>query len=85
MRAADALVPEELERLEAWVKEKTGASRLWQEQTAEGTKLNHNCVQLVGEKDSGPRPHTDSLRLCRYAAVLYLTPDAPREAGTSFY
>src|SRR4051794_31089027 len=37
MRAADALVPEELERVEAWVKEKTGASRLWQERTAEGT------------------------------------------------
>ncbi|WP_224362970.1 hypothetical protein [Hyalangium versicolor] len=85
MRAADALLPEELERVEAWVKEKTGATRLWAERTAEGTMLNHNCVQLVGEKDSGPRPHTDSLRLCRYAAVLYLTPDAPPEAGTSFY
>ena len=31
MRAADALLPEELERVEAWVKEKTGASRLWAE------------------------------------------------------
>lgn len=85
MRAADALLPDELERVEAWVKEQTGASRLWAETTPEGAKLNHNCVQLVAEKDSGPRPHTDSLRLCRYAAVLYLTPDAPRDAGTSFY
>lgn len=85
MRAADALLPEELERVETWVKEQTGATRLWQERTPEGTALNHNCVQLVGEKDSGPRPHTDSLRLCRYAAVLYLTPDAPPQAGTSFY
>lgn len=23
--------------------------------------------------------------MCRYAAVLYLTPDAPRDCGTSFY
>lgn len=85
MRAAQALLPEELAPLETWVKECTGASRLWQERTPEGTSLNHNVAQLVGEKESGPRPHTDSLRLCRYAAVLYLTPQAPKHTGTSFY
>ena len=30
-------------------------------------------------------PHTDSRALCRYAAVLYLNPDAPAHCGTSFY
>lgn len=85
MRSAQALLPEELEPLEAWVRKQTGASRLWQERTPEGTTLNHNVAQLVGEKESGPRPHTDSLRLCRYAAVLYLTPHAPKNSGTSFF
>ena len=85
MRSAQALLPEELEPLEAWVRKQTGVSRLWQERTPEGTSLNHNVAQLVGEKECGPKPHTDSLRLCRYAAVLYLTPQAPKSAGTSFF
>lgn len=84
MRTPQALLPEELAPVETWVKACTGARRLWQERTAEGT-LQHNVAQLVGEKESGPRPHTDSLRLCRYAAVLYLTPNAPSHAGTSFF
>lgn len=85
MRAAQALLPEELAHVEEWVKQQTGATRLWQERTPEGTTLNHNVAQLVGGKESGPRPHTDSLRLCRYAAVIYLSPEAPPNAGTSFY
>ena len=35
--------------------------------------------------ESGPRPHTDSRALCRYAAVIYLTPQPEADAGTSFY
>ncbi|MDE3244797.1 MAG: hypothetical protein KGN80_01830 [Acidobacteriota bacterium] len=85
MRAPNGLLAEELERVGAWVKEKTGAKKLWQETTPEGAMLNHNWIQLVGEKESGPRPHTDSRRLCRYAGVIYLSPKAPARAGTSFY
>ena len=50
-----------------------------------GARLNHNCVQVVGERECGPRPHTDSLALCRYAGVLYLNPGVPDDCGTSFY
>ena len=53
--------------------------------TPDGKTLNHNCVQVVGEREAGARPHTDSRALCRYAGVLYLTPDAPQDCGTSFY
>ena len=48
MRAIPALLPEELEPIEAWVKQQTGCKRLWQNPTAPGLTLNHNCVQLVG-------------------------------------
>ena len=47
--------------------------------------LNHNCIQVVGAGESEPRPHTDSRALCRYAAVLYLNPQAPKDCGTSFF
>ena len=40
---------------------------------------------ITGQDESGPKPHTDSRRLCRYAAVLYLNPEAPADCGTSFY
>ncbi len=85
MRSANALNAEELAMVEAWVKKMTGAKRLWQEATPEGATLNHNYVQLVGMAESGPRPHTDSTKLCRYAAVIYLTPNPDPDAGTSFY
>ncbi len=85
MRSPNALLPDELAHVDAWVKKVTGAKRLWQETTPDGFTLNHNYVQLVGMAESGPRPHTDSLKLCRYAAVIYLTPDAELDAGTSFY
>ena len=70
MRMMPALSAEELTRIEAWVREATGSKRLWVETTPEGGHLNHNCVQVVGEGESEPRPHTDSRSLCRYAAVL---------------
>lgn len=85
MRSPGALMPEELAAVEAWVKKVTGAKRLWQEVAPEGHMLNHNYVQLVGGAESGPRPHTDSRKLCRYAAVIYLSPDPLASAGTSFY
>lgn len=85
MRTIPALLPDELADLEAKVREATGATKLWVQETPEGGHLNHNCVQVVGEDDSGPKPHTDSRALCRYAAVLYLNPNAPDHCGTSFY
>lgn len=85
MRCPNALLPDELAGIETWVKQQTGAKRLWNVQVDGENALHHNHVQLVGETDSGPRPHTDSRKLCRYAAVLYLTPEPERRAGTSFY
>jgi hypothetical protein len=85
MRCPNALLPDELQIIEDWVKEQTGATRLWQEASPDFGSLSHNFVQLVGGTDSGPRPHTDSRKLCRYAAVLYLSPNAPKTGGTTFY
>jgi hypothetical protein len=84
-RAIPALEPDELAVVEERVRQATGMKRLWVQDTPEGKTLNHNCVQVVGAKEAGPRPHTDSRALCRYAGVLYLTPDAPADCGTSFY
>lgn len=85
LRAMPGLEPQELAPLEAWVKQVTGASKLRVETAPDGARLNHNCVQVVGIDECEPRPHTDSLRLCRYAAVLYLNPSVPDHCGTSFY
>jgi len=85
MRAIPALLPEELERLEAWVKKQTGAKKLWQQTTKEGETLNHNCVQVVAASECGQKPHTDSRALCKYASVLYLSPNVPPSCGTSFF
>lgn len=84
-RTRPALLPDELERVEAWVREKTGAKRLWEEIPPDGKKLNHNVIQIVGDRDSGPRPHTDSRKVTRYAAVIYLTPRPAPRSGTTFY
>ncbi len=84
-RSHEIMLPDELTDIEKWVKQQTGAKRLWQPEAAPGAKLNHNCAQLVGEQESGPRPHTDSRKLCRYAAVIYLSPNPDPECGTSFY
>lgn len=85
MRSIPALEPAELDLVEQTVRQLTGAGRLWVQQTPQGGRLNHNCVQVVGRKEGGVKPHTDSRNLCRYAAVLYLTPGAPPETGTAFY
>jgi hypothetical protein len=85
LRAMPGLEPDELAIVEAKVRAATGASKLWMQDSPDGGHLNHNCVQVVGEEECGPRPHTDSRKLCKYAAVLYLNPDVPDDCGTSFY
>jgi hypothetical protein len=86
MRAQPALRPDELAPIDDWVRAKTGSKRLFQPPVASpGALLNHNCVQLVAARESRARPHTDSKALCRYAGVLYLSPDGPAHAGTSFF
>ena len=50
------------------------AAKLWMQDSPDGGHLNHNCVQVVGEEECGQRPHTDSRKLCKFAAVLYLNP-----------
>ena len=84
-RAIPALDADEMALVEAKVKQATGMKKLWVANTPDGKTLNHNCVQVVGEREAGARPHTDSRALCRYAGVLYQTPDAPEDCGTSFY
>jgi hypothetical protein len=85
MRALPALLPDELALVDAWVKEKTGVKRLWQNPDRPGTLVNHNCVQVVGGNEAEARPHTDSRSNCRFAGVLYLTPQLPADCGTSFF
>jgi Family of unknown function (DUF6445) len=85
MRSHNAMTPEEMVYIENWVKKMTGAKKLWQPEAPQGAKLNHNCAQLVGERESGPRPHSDSRKLCRYAAVIYLSHNPEPHCGTSFY
>ncbi|MBW8739875.1 MAG: hypothetical protein JF621_23070 [Streptomyces turgidiscabies] len=85
LRAMPGLEPAELGRIERLVRQATGAKELWVQQAPGGGTLNHNCVQVVGEGESTPRPHTDSRALCRYAAVLYLNPGVHKDCGTSFF
>ena len=85
LRAMPGLAPDELAIVEAKVRAATGATKLWMQASPDGGHLNHNCVQVVGEEECGPRPHTDSRKLCKYAAVLYLNPAVPDDCGTSFY
>ncbi|ODT90254.1 MAG: hypothetical protein ABS82_16820 [Rhodanobacter sp. SCN 67-45] len=85
MRAMPALLDGELAALDARACALTGAARVWVEQSEAGTRLNHNCVQVVGSVEGSVKPHTDSSHLCRYAAVLYLNPDVPDHCGTSFF
>ncbi len=86
MRAQPALSPDELGPIEARLRALTGHKRLFQAPPqGPGNQLNHNCVQVVAARDAGARPHTDSRKLCRYAGVLYLSPDGPAHAGTTFY
>ncbi|MFC6593968.1 DUF6445 family protein [Kitasatospora paranensis] len=85
LRTMPGLEPDELAHVEALVMKATGARRIWPETSAGGAVVNHNCVQVVGRDECEPRPHTDARSVCRYAAVLYLNPAAPKDCGTSFY
>ena len=85
MRANKALKADELQHLEQWVKEQTGSSKLWVEQPEGKPRLDSNVIQLIGKSESGPLPHTDSISLCRYAAVIYLSPEPKSNSGTAFY
>ncbi|MFD6935474.1 DUF6445 family protein [Streptomyces goshikiensis] len=85
LRTMPGLEPAELAQVEKLVLRATGARRIWAEEHTGGGTFNHNCVQVVGKGESEPRPHTDSRSLCRYAAVLYLSPDLPEDCGTSFH
>ena len=85
MRVMPGLEPDELAIVEARVKALTGAARLWPGASPDGATLNHNCIQVVGVDEGEVRPHTDSRALCRFAAVLYLSPALPEECGTSFF
>jgi len=84
-RAPQALMADELGCVDAWAHKVTKARRLWVEPPPEGRRNYHNYAQLVGRDESRPRPHTDPPWLCRYAAVLYLSPRPDPNAGTSFY
>ena len=84
MRFHGALNQAELDRIETLVKSLVGKDKLWMEQPPGGLRLDCNVAQLVGEKESSPHPHTDSRTLCRYACVIYLSPNPPPGSGTSF-
>lgn len=85
-RTLPALLPDELAPIEARVKAATGHKRLFQPPSAnDGRSLNHNCLQAVAASEATARPHTDSKLLCRYAGVLYLNPEGPAHAGTTFF
>ena len=85
MRAQPALPADALTPIEDWVRAQTGRKRLFQASAAGNGQLNHNCIQVVAAHEATARPHTDSRTLCRYAGVLYLSPDGPEHAGTTFY
>lgn len=85
LRTMPGLEPAELARIERLVKRATGAAKIWAKTSAGSGTFNHNCIQVVGKDECAPRPHTDSRSMCRYAAVLYLSPNTPKDCGTSFY
>jgi hypothetical protein len=83
-RARGALLAEELAPIESWVRQQTGVARLWSDGASDARFVDHNSAQMVGGAESRSMPHTDA-KDCRFAGVLYLTPNAPETAGTSFY
>src|SRR5438552_2450926 len=54
MRFPNALRPEELSPIEDWVRTQTGVEKLWQQTSDEGSSLDHNSAQLVGEGEARP-------------------------------
>jgi hypothetical protein len=84
-RFVDALTRDELAPIERRVRQATRSGSLFQPDAPDGARLDHNVAQAVGADEAGPRPHTDSRKLARWAAVLYLTPNPDPGGGTSFY
>jgi hypothetical protein len=84
MRSHNALNKKELLKVEQWVKSKIHKETLW---VAKSTSVvvDSNAAILVGEEEGAARPHVDNRSLCRYAAVLYLSQQPDKSAGTSFY
>ena len=83
-RSANALRPKELLKVESFVKEVTGARKLYVA-NSEKVVVDTNTAILVGSEEGKARPHSDSRLLCKYAAVLYLNPKPDPAGGTSFY
>ena len=84
MRFHGALTNDELSHVESTVKRLIGKDKLWMKQPPGGLRLDCNVAQLVGASESSSHPHTDSRNLCRYACVIYLSPNPPPDTGTSF-
>ena len=84
-RVMPGLLADELDTVETAMRRVTGVRKLWIGDTGDGRTLNHNCIQVVGRHEGQVRPHTDSRLLCRYAGVLYLSPEVPEACGTSFF
>jgi hypothetical protein len=84
MRFHGALSKDELSHIETQVKHLIGKDKLWMEQPPGGLRLDCNVAQLVGATESSSHPHTDSRSLCRYACVIYLSPNPAPNSGTSF-
>lgn len=84
MRFHGALTNDELSHVESTVKRLIGKDKLWMEQPPGGLRLDCNVAQLVGASESSSHPHTDSRNLCRYACVIYLSPNPAPNSGTSF-
>jgi hypothetical protein len=86
MRAPGALLPDELNHVEQWVREQIGVKALRPQDNPLDGVSGHNYVQLVGGADAVARPHVDSSKLCDYAGVLFLHPYPPtKHSGTSFF
>jgi hypothetical protein len=85
MRAQPALTDDELRPIEAWFLGQAGRKKIFRPAVTGAAHLNHNCVQVVSAREGQTRPHTDSRALCTHAAVLYLSPDGPAHAGTTFF
>ncbi|NMH64914.1 DUF6445 family protein [Shewanella salipaludis] len=83
-RSHNALNKKELSIIEEWVKVKIKKDKLWVEKS-DTVVVDSNAAILVGEEEGSARPHVDNRKLCRYAAVLFLSPKPEASAGTSFY
>ncbi|MFT5164319.1 MAG: hypothetical protein ACI9FJ_002920 [Alteromonadaceae bacterium] len=85
MRSRKALSVAELKQVEDYVKSVIGKDKIWTLGGNDDVTVDSNSVHLVGEKEGKPRPHSDNRNLCRYAAVLYLSPNPDPAAGSRHF